>query len=88
MADIMLDTMALGHDSGGMNHAAVIEHLGGASKVSAALDIKSPNTVTWWKRRGIPPLYWQDVARLSVGTTHVLTVDDLRATSERRRVAA
>ena len=89
MADKAVDFVAISHDSVVMNHSAIIEFLGGASKVSAALGIKSANTVTYWKRRGIiPPLYWADIARLTNCTDNIVTVDDLKASSVRRRIAA
>jgi len=71
-----------------MDHADIIKRLGGATVVSAALGIRASNTVAYWQRRGIPALYWSDIARLSVDTECPLSVEDIKATSPLSRVPA
>lgn len=43
---------------------ALIDKLGGATKLAASLDV-SHNTVQAWKTRGIPPKYWREICALA-----------------------
>ena len=49
-------------------HARIVETLGGSTRVASLLGLKE-NTVSKWKARGIPALYWHRVIALSPSLT-------------------
>lgn len=57
-------------------HAAIISRVGGKAELARALGLK-PTVVTKWHVRGIPPLYWSDVAAMPRAE---VTVDELKKT--------
>lgn len=71
----------------GISHRAVIELLGDMTAVANALGLKKPNTVAHWKRpgRGIPSLYWRQIAALAQARGYAVTVADLEHTSPAAR---
>ncbi len=48
-----------------MNHATIIDALGGNLAVTVALGVGDPSTVAHWRRRGIPAARWPDIAELA-----------------------
>lgn len=60
-----------------MQHADVIDRLGGYRAVAEALG-ENPTTVQNWRRRGIPGRFWPAIARLATKRGHPeITVDVL-----------
>ena len=70
-----------------MQHARLIEHLGGFRLVATKLGL-DPTTVWRWQGNGIPPERWPDVLRLAKKIGLVVTLDQLmRASPVSRRKA-
>ena len=72
-----------------MQHARLIEHLGGFRLVATKLGL-DPTTVWRWQSNGIPPERWPAVLRLAKRVGLVVTVDQLLRTSPvvQRKAAA
>ena len=72
-----------------MQHARLIEHLGGFRLVATKLGL-DPTTVWRWQGNGIPPERWPAVLRLAKRVGLVVTVDQLLRTSPvvQRKAAA
>jgi DNA-binding transcriptional regulator YdaS (Cro superfamily) len=49
-------------------HARIVETLGGSTRVAGLLGLKE-NTVSKWKRRGIPSHHWHRVIALAPDLT-------------------
>jgi hypothetical protein len=58
----------------------IIKMLGDNTRVAEALDLKDA-TVSYWKKRGIPPVYWPALGRLAVAMGVNITVEDLEQSS-------
>jgi hypothetical protein len=73
------------------SHRAIILALGDNTRVGEALDLQAA-TISYWKKRGIPPVYWPALGRLAVTLGVDITVEDLERSSPspklRRRCAA
>lgn len=80
------------HSARRLSHRSIIKGLGDNTRVAEALDVDD-TTVSNWKKRGIPPVYWPALGRLARELGVDITVEDLERTSPspklvRRRCAA
>jgi hypothetical protein len=66
-----------------LSHRSILISLGTNAAVGAALGVND-STVSYWRSRGIPPVYWPKLARLAAEQGIPLTVEDLEASSPSR----
>jgi hypothetical protein len=69
----------------GLTHRAMLESLGTNAEVGAALGMHT-TTVSYWKKRGIPAVYWPALERLAKLRRLPITVEDLESASPARAV--
>lgn len=62
------------------SHRSIIKSLGDNSRVAEALGIHD-TTVSTWKKRGIPPVYWPALGRLAVTLGVAITIEDIERSS-------
>jgi hypothetical protein len=63
-----------------LSHRSILIALGTNAAVGAVLGVND-STVSYWRSRGIPPVYWPKLTRLAAELGIVLTVEDLEASS-------
>ena len=68
----------------GRSHRAILVSLGTNAEVGVALEVDK-TTVSYWKGRGIPAIYWPALVRLAALRGIALDVEELEAGSPSRK---